>query len=485
MWPRPRCCAKRTPERAASKFEVCFLFVHVLFVMAEKTSLLCSQGLRHVPHHQSGHADSPRPPPKRRNQMRLRRAKAASVLLASALVFAACSSDSNDTTAESAATEAVATEASSEAATTEAADTQAAATEATGTEAADTQAAGAAAPAADLTALTADCTKEGKVNLIALPDEWANYKGILASFRSKYPGVENPVANPDASSKDEMEAVKTLAGQADQPDSVDVSPAIGQEMTAAGMFEPYTPTSAGEVPANLKDSAGNWVGSYYGIMAILTNTKIVPVAPKTFADLKKPEYKGLVALNGDPREAGAAFAAVMAASIANGGSADDIMPGIQFFADLKASGNLGGTDVTKATVLSGETPIAIDWSYNLPGIQADLLKAGLTVELNYPSDGVYGGFYAQGLVKGSPHQACGKLWLEHILSDEGALGYLAGGAIPARYEALAKSGKITEDMKANLPPAELISKIAFLTPDQITKAKDVLAKEWGPKVADA
>ena len=101
-------------------------------------------------------------------------------------------------------------------------------------------------------------------------------------------------------------------------------------------------------------------------MAISTNTTIVNNAPKTFADLTKPEYKGLVALNGDPREAGAAFAAVMAASIANGGSADDIMPGIQFFADLKASGNLGGTDVTKATVLSGETPIAIDWSYNVP-----------------------------------------------------------------------------------------------------------------------
>ena len=35
-------------------------------------------------------------------------------------------------------------------------------------------------------------------------------------------------------------------------------------------------------------------------MAISTNTTIVPNAPKTFADLKKPEYEGLVALNGDP-----------------------------------------------------------------------------------------------------------------------------------------------------------------------------------------
>ncbi len=45
-----------------------------------------------------------------------------------------------------------------------------------------------------------------------------------------------------------------------------------------------------------------------------------------------------MSINGDPRTAGAAFAGVMAASLANGGSFDDIMPGIQYFADLKATG---------------------------------------------------------------------------------------------------------------------------------------------------
>jgi putative spermidine/putrescine transport system substrate-binding protein len=340
------------------------------------------------------------------------------------------------------------------------------------------------APTNDLSKLAADCKKEGKVNLIALPDEWANYKGILQSFRDKYPGVENPVANPDGSSKDEMEAVKTLSGQKDMPDIVDVSPAIAQEMSKENLFEPYKPTTAADISPALIDPNSNWAAAYFGIMAILTNTKIVPNAPANFADLMKPEYKGLVALNGDPRKSGAAFAAVMAASLANGGSADDIGPGIEFFAKLKATGNLGGTDVTKATMLSGETPISIDWSYNLPGLRADLEKAGLTVQLNFPSDGIYGGFYAQGVVKNSPNQACAKLWQEHILSDEGALGYLQGGAIPARYGALEKAGKITEAAKVNLPPAELIAKISFLTDDQITKAKDKLTAEWGPKVAD-
>lgn len=337
-----------------------------------------------------------------------------------------------------------------------------------------------------LTALYEECQAEGaKVNLIALPDEWANYEGILAAFGEKYPDVEYPVANPDASSKEEMEAVQTLAGQDDMPDNVDVSPAVAQEMVDAGLFEPYVLTSDAEIPAGLKDAESNWTAAYYGIMAITTNTKIVPVAPTTFADLAKPEYKGLVALNGDPRESGAAFAAVMAASLANGGSADDIMPGIQFFADLKASGNLGGTDVTKETVLTGETPIGIDWSYNVPGLAAELEAAGITYETNFPSDGIYGGFYGQGVIKDSPNQACSKLWMEHIFSNEGALGYLAGGAVPARIEALTAAGLVTEEVKANLPPDELIAQISFLTPSQIAAAKVTLAEQWGTMVADA
>jgi len=387
----------------------------------------------------------------------------AASLIVGALVLAACGDDDETTTTAKPADTAGGTE-----------------TTAGGT---DTTTAGGDDP---LAALYQECLDNGaKVNLIALPDEWANYAGILQSFRDKYPGVENPVASPDASSKEEMEAVQTLSGQDDMPDNVDVSPAIAQEMVDAGLFEPYVLSTDSEIPDGLKDADNNWTAAYYGIMAILTNTTIVPNAPTTFADLAKPEYKGLVALNGDPREAGSAFAAVMAASIANGGSADDILPGIQYFADLKASGNLAGTDVTKETVLSGETPIALDWSYNLPGLQADLEAAGLTVEVNFPSDGIYGGFYGQGVVKDSPHQACSKLWLEHIFSDEGALGYLEGGAVPARIEAITAAGLVTDEMKVNLPPDELLGEVSFLTPAQIAAAKAVLAEQWGPMVADA
>ena len=94
-------------------------------------------------------------------------------------------------------------------------------------------------PAGDIAALAADCTDEGKVNLIALPDEWANYKGILQASATSTPASRTLSPAPDISSKEEMDAVKTLAGQDDMPDNVDVSPAIAQAMVDEGLFEPY------------------------------------------------------------------------------------------------------------------------------------------------------------------------------------------------------------------------------------------------------
>ena len=350
----------------------------------------------------------------------------------------------------------------------------------TSVEATETSVTATDCPAADLVAAG---EAEGQVNLITLPDTWANYKGILQSYRDKY-AIKNPVANPDGSSADELVAVETLAGQPDMPDAVDVSPAFAQEFDAKGLWEPYEPCLWDEIPETLKDPDGKWVAAYYGLMAIGANTTVVTEVPTSFADLKDPKYKGLVSLNGDPRESGAAFAAVMAAAIANGGSFDDILPGVEYFAELKKSGNLSAADVTAASVISGETPLVLDWTYNYPGMATVLEENGITFQVTVPTDGVYGGYYAQGVVKNSPHQNASKLWITHLISDEGALGYIVGGAIPARFDALVAAGKVTPEMMKSLPDPALTAGIKFPSAEQVAAAKEVLTAQWGPLVAD-
>ena len=91
------------------------------------------------------------------------------------------------------------------------------------------------------------------------------------------------------------------------------------------------------------------------------SAKVPPVT--SVNDLLKPEYKGKVALNGDPTQAGAAFSGVLMVALSQGGSADDIAPGVEFFRKLKAAGNFLPVDPTPATVESGQTPVVIDWNY--------------------------------------------------------------------------------------------------------------------------
>lgn len=331
--------------------------------------------------------------------------------------------------------------------------------------------------------IAAKAQEEGMVNLIALPDTWANYGGILANFREKY-GIEAPVQNPDASSADELTAIETLRGQSGMPEVVDIGPAFNAEMRSKGYAELYKPTVWDEIPAALKDPEGYWVAAYYGVLAIATNTSLVENVPTTWADLKNPEYKGMVTLNGDPREAGAAFAGVMAASLANGGSFDDIMPGIEYYAELKDLGNLQTIDVTPAAILSGEVPIALDWTYNFPGLQSQIAEAGFEFQVNVPADGVYGGYYSQSVVTEVEHPCAARLWLEHIVSDDGALGYLEGGAVPARYGSLLERGLVPDELAATLPSADILNAITFPSAEQVEAARAVLTENWGPMVAD-
>ena len=81
--------------------------------------------------------------------------------------------------------------------------------------------------------------------------------------------------NPDGSSADELTAVDTQRGTDTMPDTLDVGPSFAQQAIEEGKWDPYQPTTWDEIPDNLKDPDGNWVGSFYGIMAVGVNTTLV------------------------------------------------------------------------------------------------------------------------------------------------------------------------------------------------------------------
>ncbi|AZA09044.1 extracellular solute-binding protein [Corynebacterium pseudopelargi] len=322
--------------------------------------------------------------------------------------------------------------------------------------------------------------KEGEVNLIALPETWANYGGQLKNFKETY-GVNYTVDSPDASSAEELQAVKNLKGQPKQPDSIDIGYSFTNAAKQQNLIDEYKPSNWDGIPDNLKDPDGKWVGSYYGVITVGVNKKNAEV-PNSFKDLLDPKYKGKIALPGDPRTGASSIATVFAASLANGGSLDDIAPGIDFFAKLAESGNLVPTSDPVSALSTGEAAVVFDWNYNWKGAEDTLRADGVDFESKVLEDGVFGTYYAQSITTDAPHPNAARLWLDWLTSDEGSEQYALGGAVPARFNQLVEEGKLSEEAQAALPDAETLKKVQLPTPEQGDAANKVIASEWTNKV---
>ncbi len=321
-------------------------------------------------------------------------------------------------------------------------------------------------------ALVAAAKKEGELNVIALPPDWANYGAIITAFGEKY-GIKVNSAQPDASSADEITAADRLKGQSGAPDVFDLGAAVAAANTAK--FAPYKVTTFESVPADFKDANGTWINDYGGYMSVGYDSSKVP-DPTSFADLLKPAYKGKVALNGNPTQAGAAFAGVQMASIASGGTAGDVAKGVDFFKKLKAAGNFIPVDPTPATIASGQTPVVIDWDY----LNAAQTAKVPTWKVFVPDNAVVAGYYFQAINKDAPHPAAARLWQEFLYSDDGQNLWLKGGARPVRFDDMKSAGTL-DATAAKALPAVTGTPVVPTAADADT-AKAYLAKEWANAV---
>ena len=249
-----------------------------------------------------------------------------------------------------------------------------------GSSGADAKTATSAADLGGMDALVAAAKKEGTLNTIALPPTWANYGELISGFTAKY-GIKINNANPDGSSGDEITAIKSLKGQTRAPDVVDVGQSFAlSPARPSGLYAPYKVATWADIPDAQKDADGKWVNDYGGYISIGCDAKKVTSCPTSIKALDDPQYKGKVALNGDPTSANAAFSAVWAAALANGGSLDNVQPGIDFFGKLKKDGIFVTVNAKPATIESGETPIVLDWDYLNAGYVDTFAAKGVRLE---------------------------------------------------------------------------------------------------------
>ncbi|MFJ3774642.1 ABC transporter substrate-binding protein [Streptomyces sp. NPDC090075] len=328
--------------------------------------------------------------------------------------------------------------------------------------------------------LIAAAKKEGTLHIIAVPRDWANYGAIIDGFKAKY-GIKIEDESPDGSSQDEINAVTSRKGQDRAPDVLDLGSSFALSAAQQGLLAPYKVTSYDDIPEGQKDPKAQWYNDYGGYISIGCDAKRVKTCPTTFADLLKPQYKGQVALNGNPTKSGSAFGGVYAAALANKGSFDDIQPGLDFFAQLKKNGNYTPVESTPATVEKGETPISIDWDYLNAGYADEFKSKGVDWKVTVPADGQFSQYYSQAINKDAPHPAAARLWQEYLYSTEGQNLWLKGYARPVLMPAMEKAGTLDKTAAAKLPA--VTGTPSFPTEAQQDKAKTVLSSGWSKAVS--
>ncbi len=323
-----------------------------------------------------------------------------------------------------------------------------------------------------MAALVKAAKAEGRLTVTALPPTWANYGAIMKAFEHKY-GIQITDTIPDGSSQDELNEITHLKSRG--PDVVDVGLPFAVDGVQQHLLAPYKVREWSELSSQEKAANGAWYFDYGGYISIGYDASRFKSAPTSLADLLKPEFKGAVGLDGNPTQAGAAFSAVYAAALANGGSFSNIKPGIAYFRRLAKAGNFVTAQADATTIGSGQIGVSIDWDY-LNAAYAAGLRGKIDWKVVIPSDAHYASYYAQAISRFAPHPAAARLWEEFLYSNEGQNLFLAGLARPVLLPNLIASRSVNKVALRALPPVTGAAKFPTLAEQGAAKA--IVVQQW-------
>ena len=188
------------------------------------------------------------------------------------------------------------------------------------------------------------------------------------------------------------------------------------EAVSDGLLEEYDAINASHLlKETYKDPGNHWFGIYKGILGFMVNNeeleRLKIDAPKTWDDLTKPEYKGLIMLS-NPNTAGTAKLVINTMVQMKGH--DEAM---EYFKKLDpniAQYTKSGSGPSKM-VGPGECVIGVGFLHD--GIY-QILQGYDNIGLIVPEDGTSYEIGATAIFKGAAHPNAAKLWIEYALSPD-------------------------------------------------------------------
>lgn len=291
--------------------------------------------------------------------------------------------------------------------------------------------------------------KEGQLVSYGMSDDWVNLGNIWATIEKRY-----SVKHTDTDMTSAEQITRLLAEKnAPVMDVADIGYDFLGKLLENNLAMPYKNAYWDKIPNEFKDPDGRWAVGYWGAISFLVNTDLVKNPPQTWADLLKPEYKDKVCSR-DPAVSTYATGSVLAAAYANGGGEDNVKPGLDWFKQLRDSGNLrAGVVLNVASVQKGECPISL--VYDFDGF-AKRDATGLPLQVIIPKDGTVGMLFAQYISANAPHPNAAKLALDFFYSDEGQIMFAQGYAHPSR-----KDVKLPDDVAKKMLPESAYGKLYF------------------------
>ncbi len=233
-----------------------------------------------------------------------------------------------------------------------------------------------------------------------------------------------------------------------------------------GLTQAYVSANADALPADFKDPEGYWHAIYTNPLAFGVRTDILAqrgvAVPQSWADLTKPEYRGLVQMP-SPQSSGTAYNAVL--------TLRSIFGEDQAFAYMRQLNPNVQTYTQSGTAPSGalgvgETAIAIQFT---PGF-LKLVDQGFPVQVVFPSEGVGYEVAAMSILKGATHLAEARQLVDWMTSADGqqALATQKTYFLPIRPDVTAGPG---------IPSLDSIKLVSF-DPQYAAANRQRLVDRW-------
>jgi ABC-type Fe3+ transport system substrate-binding protein len=276
---------------------------------------------------------------------------------------------------------------------------------------------------------------------------------LQEAFEKKYPGVKLQYSRAD----DAPTALKLLsegrAGrvQADVFDSLYAMMAVAR----AGLIAPYRPPNIDQFSAELKDRNGLWTALLVYVFSAGVNTSMVPLdqAPKTYADLLDPKWKGKIGWHASSFAGAAGFVGSVLTSMGE-------ERGMDYLRALSRQ-RLINVEASSRTVLdqviAGEYPLSLMIFINHAVISArkGAPSAWLKIEpMPVALDAI-------SLLKDAPHPNAAKLLIDFLTSEDGQEVLRRADYLPAL--------PAVPTMAPGLRPADGKYQATYLNPEEVDR----------------